>query len=227
LLTLDFPWPKNTNDEFISEDMEGQMKILGILGSSRKNGNTEILLDLALEEAEKNGLDICKMPLRGKSIAPCNGCEKCVKTGKCVIKDDMQDIYKEMLDSDGIIWATPVYFWSMSGQTKTVMDRTYALGFPRLQLMNKVGGLISVAATRGCVNTANIFHMYFSYNHMFFAEFASGYARAKGEIQKIAYPVNAAKEMVHQMIGLIEGNLKYPQDFHSPLIRFVREKYRL
>jgi len=203
------------------------MKILGILGSSRRKGNTEILLDLALEEAQKNGVSICKIPLRGKSIAPCNGCEKCVKTGKCVIKDDMQKIYKEMLESDGIIWATPVYFWSMSGQTKTVMDRTYALGFPRLQLMNKVGGLISVAATRGCINTANIFHMYFSYNHMFFAEFTSGYARAKGEIKKSAYPVNAVKDMVHQMIGLIGANLKYPEEFHSPLLRFVRQKYNL
>jgi multimeric flavodoxin WrbA len=139
----------------------------------------------------------------------------------------MQEIYKEMLESDGIIWATPVYFWSMSGQTKMVMDRTYALGFPRLQLMNKVGGLISVAATRGCINTANIFHMYFSYNHMFFAEFASGYARAKGETESMAYPVNAVKEMVHQMIALIEANLKYPEEFISPLVRSVREKCSL
>jgi multimeric flavodoxin WrbA len=203
------------------------MKIIGILGSSRKSGNTEILLDLALEEAKKNGASISKIPLKGKAIAPCNGCEKCLKTGKCVIKDDMQKIYNKMLESEGIIWATPVYFWSMSGQTKTVMDRTYALSFPRLQLMNKVGGLILVAGTRGCINTANIFHMYFSYNHMFFAEFASGYALAKGEIKKKAYPVNAVKEMVHQMIGLIQADLKYPEEFHSPLPRYVREKYSL
>ncbi|MFC1533364.1 flavodoxin family protein [Thermodesulfobacteriota bacterium] len=203
------------------------MNIIGILGSSRKNGNTEILLDLALEEAQKNEVTVSKISLSGKKIAPCDGCQKCIKTGKCVIKDDMQEIYSKMLESEGIIWATPVYFWSMTGQTKTVMDRTYALVYPRLQLMNKVGGLISVAGGRGCMNTANIFHMYFSYNHMFFAEFASGYATAKGEITKNTYAINATKEMVHQMIALIKANLEYPEEFHSPLPRFVREKYNL
>jgi multimeric flavodoxin WrbA len=203
------------------------MKIVGILGSLRKKGNTEILLDLALEEARKNGAQVAKILLRGMKIAPCNGCQKCFKTGKCVIKDDMQQVYKEMLESEGIIWATPVYFWSMTGLTKTVMDRTYALAFPKLQLMNKVGGLVLVAGGRGCLNTANVFHMYFKYNHMFFAEFASGYASAKGEIANNSYAVNATKEMVHQVMGLIKADLKYPEEFHSPLPRFVKAKYGL
>ena len=120
------------------------MKIVGILGSLRKKGNTEILLDLALEEARRNGAKVSKISLRGKKIAPCNGCQKCFKTGKCVIRDDMGRVYREMLESEGIIWATPVYFWSMTGLTKIAMDRTYALGFPKLQLMNKVGGLVLV-----------------------------------------------------------------------------------
>jgi multimeric flavodoxin WrbA len=203
------------------------MKIIGILGSPRKGGNTEILLDVALKEAQKNGVLISKIPLREKEIAPCNGCLKCEQTGKCVIKDDMQDIYKEMLESEGIIWATPVYFWSMSGQTKAAMDRTIALTFPKLQLANKIGGLIIVAGGRGCMNTANIFHMYFSYNHMFFAEFASGYARGKGEIKKNNFVMNQAKEMVNQMISLIRANLKYPEEFDVPMPRFVRKKYGL
>jgi multimeric flavodoxin WrbA len=203
------------------------MKIVGILGSLREKGNTEILLDLALEEARKNGAQVSKIPLRDKTIAPCNGCQKCLKTGKCVIRDDMQPVYKEMLESEAMIWATPVYFWSMTGLTKIVMDRTYALAFPKLQLMNKVGGLVLVAAGRGCLNTANIFHMYFNYNHMFFAEFASGYASAKGEIANNSYAVSATKEMVHQVMGLIKADMKYPEEFDSPLPRFVRAKYGL
>jgi multimeric flavodoxin WrbA len=206
--------------------MEGQMKIVGILGSSREKGNTEILLDLALEEAQNNGVRISKITLRDKTIAPCNGCQKCFKSGRCVINDDMQAIYSEMLESEGVIWATPIYFWSMTGQTKMVMDRTYALTLPTLQLANKVGGLIMVAGSRGCVNAANVFHMYFSYNHMFFAEFLSGYAFAKGEIEKDKYAVNGAKEMVRQMIGLIQANPKYPEEFNSPLLHYVRRKYR-
>jgi len=203
------------------------MKIVGINGSPRKGGNTETLLDVALDEAQKNGASTSKISLRDRTIAPCDGCLGCTQTGTCVIDDDMQEIYSEMLESEGIIWATPVYFWSMSGQTKTLMDRTYALTFPKLQLASKVGGLIVVAGGRGCMNTANVFHMYFSYNHMFFAEFVSGYAGDKGEIRKNLYALNSAKEMAHQVIALIRSNLKYPQEFDTPLPRFVRNKYAL
>ena len=203
------------------------MKILGIMGSARRRGNTDILLDVALEEAQRNGVAISKIRLGGKTIAPCNGCLKCTTTGRCVIKDDMQEIYGQMLTSEGIIWATPVYFWSMSAQTKTALDRTYALGFPKLQLANKVGGVILAAGNRGGINTANVFHMYFSYNHMFFAEFAHGYTGEKGDIKKNALAMNLAKEMVDQMISLIHANLKYPEQFDVPLSRFVKKKYGL
>jgi multimeric flavodoxin WrbA len=118
------------------------MKFVGILGSVREGGNTEVLLDAALEEAQKNGVIVDKVPLRDKSVAPCDGCGGCTKTGRCLIDDDAQEICQKMLASDGIIWATPVYFWSMTGQTKTLMDRTYALLFPKLQLTGKVDGLI-------------------------------------------------------------------------------------
>lgn len=203
------------------------MKIVGILGSPRKKGNTEILLDAALEEAKKNGASVSKISIRDKEVAPCNGCLKCRETGKCVIKDDMQEIYKKMLESDGILFATPVYFWSMCSQTKTVIDRTYALTFPKLQLANKIGGLILAAGGRGCVNTANVFHMYFTYNHMFFTEFAWGYAQEKGEIVNNAFAINSAKETVHQMISLIHANPKYPEEYDAPMIRFVKKKYHL
>lgn len=203
------------------------MKIVGILGSPREGGNTEVLIDVALEEAQRNGALVHKISLRNKTISPCQGCQKCAKTGKCAVTDDMQEIYEKMLESDGILWATPVYFWSMSSQTKTVMDRTFALSFPKLQLANKIGGLIVVAGGRGCVTTANVFHMYFTYNHMFFAEFASGYASAKGEIKNNAFAMGSTKEMVHQMISLIRANLKYPEEFDAPLPRFVRKKYGL
>jgi multimeric flavodoxin WrbA len=203
------------------------MNILAILGSSRKGGNTETLLDFALKEAKRNGAKVSKVALRDKSIVPCDGCLKCHKSGKCVIKDDMQEIYQEMLAADGILWSTPVYFWSMTGQTKTVMDRTYALLFPKSQLANKVGGLITVAGSRGCLSTAHIFHMYFRYNSMFFAESATGYASAKGEVKNNKHAVMAAKEMVCQMISMIKADLKYPDEFHMPLHRFVKEKYNL
>jgi multimeric flavodoxin WrbA len=203
------------------------MKIVGILGSARRRGNTEALLDVALEEAEENGVLVSKIRAEKKVVAPCNGCLKCRETGRCVIKDDMREIYKGMLESDGILWATPVYFWSMSGQIKIVMDRTYSLTFPRLQLANKVGGLIVVAASRGCMSVTNVFNTYFNYNHMFSAEPAYCYAFEKGEVEKNPLAINMVKEMVHQMISLIQSAPKFPEAFDLPLSRFVREKYHL
>src|SRR5271169_4203166 len=159
------------------------MKTIGILGSARKGGNTEILLDAALEEAQGRGGTTSKIVLRDKVIAPCNGCMGCAETGQCVIRDDMQEVYREIREADGIIWASPVYYWSMSGLTKTALDRTFALNFPTLQQAGKIGGVILVAGTRGCVSAASPFNMYFIYNHMFAAEFAWGYAAEKGGIK--------------------------------------------
>lgn len=203
------------------------MKILGILSSLRKGGNTEFLLDIALEEAEKLGAQVLKASLRGKKIAPCNACGKCNPSGKCVIKDDMQEIYQQMLEADGILWTTPVYFWSMTGQTKIVMDRTYALLSPQLQLANKVGGLITVGSMRGCMSTANIFHTYFRFNSMFFAESVTGYASGKGDIKNDQKTILSVKEMISQMVAMTKAGLKYPEEFNLPLHLFVRKKYEL
>ena len=108
------------------------MKIVGILGSARKGGNTEALLDTALDEARERGCSTTRIVLRDKTIAPCDGCMGCAKTGECVIKDGMGEVYEGIRESDGVIWATPVYFWSMSGLTKIALDRTFALNFPTL-----------------------------------------------------------------------------------------------
>jgi multimeric flavodoxin WrbA len=200
------------------------MKTIGILGSARKGGNTEFLLDVALEEAQAKGCFTSKIMLRNKAIAPCDGCMGCARTGECVIQDDMQEVYKEIREADGIIWASPIYYWSMSGLTKTALDRTFALNFPTLQQAGKIGGLILVAGIRGCVSAANPFHMYFIYNHMFAAEFTWGYAGEKGAIKKDAFAIKMARTMVRQMHALFQANLKYPEEFDMPLHRLVREK---
>jgi multimeric flavodoxin WrbA len=200
------------------------MKTIGILGSTRKGGNTEILLDVALEEAQNAG-NASKIVLRDKVIAPCDGCMGCAPSGECVIQDDMQEVYAGIREADAIIWASPVYYWSMTGLAKTALDRTFALNFPKLQQAGKIGGLILVAGIRGCVSAANPFHMYFIYNHMFAAEFAWGYAGEKGAIKSDTSAVNITKAMVHQMRALFQANLKYPAEFDMPLHRLARERY--
>jgi multimeric flavodoxin WrbA len=201
------------------------MKTIGILGSTRKGGNTEILLDVALEHAQQNGGSSSKIVLREKTIGQCDGCMGCAATGDCLIQDDMQDVYQGIREADAIIWASPVYYWSMTGLTKTALDRTFALNFPKLQQAGKIGGLILVAGIRGCVNAANPFHMYFTYNHMFTAEFTWAYAAEKGATKNDPVARAMAKAMVDQMHALYKSNLKYPDGFDMPLHRLVRERY--
>ena len=114
----------------------------------------------------------------------------------------------------------------MSGLTKNALDRTYALTFPKLQQAGKLAGLILVAASRGCVSASNPFHMYFSYNHMFAAEFTMAWAQEKGEIKKDEMAVTTAKMMVRQMHALFAAHLTYPEGFARPLRNLVREKLR-
>ncbi len=201
------------------------MKTIGILGSAREGGNTEILLDVALDEAGKDGGTASKIALRDMDIAPCDGCMGCAPTGECIIRDDMQEVYQGILEADAIIWASPVYYWSMSGLTKIALDRTFALNFPELRQSGKIGGLILVAGIRGCVSAAEPFHMYFNYNHMFPAEFAWGYAAEKGEIRSDKTAMNMAREMARQMRALFKADLKYPKEFNRPLHRLVHERY--
>jgi multimeric flavodoxin WrbA len=99
------------------------MKVLGIMGSPRVGGNSDILLDEALAGAKAAGAQVEKIILDKKKISGCKDCKKCNETGLCVIKDDMLEIHKKILDADAIIHSGPVYFWSMTSQMKTYLDR--------------------------------------------------------------------------------------------------------
>jgi multimeric flavodoxin WrbA len=103
------------------------MKVLGIMGSPRVGGNSDILLDQALAGAESTGAEVEKIILNQKKISGCQDCKKCNETGLCVLKDDMPEIHKKILEADAIIHSVPVYFWSMTAQMKAYLDRWCAL----------------------------------------------------------------------------------------------------
>lgn len=103
------------------------MNVLGILGSPRVGGNSDVLLDDALAAAEKAGARVEKIILDQKKISGCKDCKKCNESGLCVIKDDMLQIHKKILEADAIIHSVPVYFWSMTAQMKAYLDRWCAL----------------------------------------------------------------------------------------------------
>ena len=99
------------------------MKVLGILGSPRVGGNSDILLDQALAGAREAGAEVEKIVLCQKKISGCLDCEKCNETGVCVVKDDMPEIHGKILEADAVIHSVPVYFWAMTAQMKAYLDR--------------------------------------------------------------------------------------------------------
>ena len=99
------------------------MKVLAILGSPRRGGNAEILLDRAVDGAKSKGHQVEKVVLSELKFSPCIECGGCDKTGICVIKDDMQGIYQKIDQVEGVILASPIFFGSLPAQVKAMIDR--------------------------------------------------------------------------------------------------------
>jgi multimeric flavodoxin WrbA len=132
------------------------MKVLGIMGSPRKQSNTDILLDKALEGAREAGAEVEKVLVSKLKISPCLEIYACLKDGDCAIKDDMQLLYKKLLEADHIVFTSPIFFYGITSQAKAVIDRCQALwvrkhvlGMDKEDKRVRRGLFISVGATRG------------------------------------------------------------------------------
>ncbi|MBI5102197.1 MAG: flavodoxin family protein [Nitrospirae bacterium] len=99
------------------------MKTIAFLGSPRKAGNTELLLNQAVRGIESAGGTVRTFNLNLMNIRPCQDCGGCEKTGACIIEDDMRDIYGEIRTADRIILASPIFFFGLSAQSKILVDR--------------------------------------------------------------------------------------------------------
>ena len=102
-------------------------KVLIISTSPRRGSNSEALADEFARGAKESGNEVEKVSLTGKDIRFCRGCFACLKLGKCVIKDDAPEITEKIGNADVVVWATPIYYFEMSGQMKTMIDRANSL----------------------------------------------------------------------------------------------------
>ena len=103
-------------------------RMLGIVGSPRRGGNTETLVDEVLRGAEEAGALVEKVILSELDIAPCRACDACRRTGKCVQQDDMSAVLEQMMRSQVWVLGTPVYWWGPTAQFKAYLDRWYVGG---------------------------------------------------------------------------------------------------
>jgi len=134
------------------------VKVAGIYGSPRKEGNSDLLLDSALRGAHEKGIEVERIYVRDLEISGCIECGACEKSGTCAIEDDMQDVYHLLDSADVIILCSPIFFYGLTSQVKALIDRCQAM-WSRKKLSNGKSGekngsrgrgyLIAVGATRG------------------------------------------------------------------------------
>jgi len=181
------------------------MKILGINGSPRKGGNTEILLEKVLEGARQKGAITEHIVLNDLKISPCQECEDIGKRILCKIKDDMQEIYKKIKEADVIVLASPIFFGSLSAQTKIMIDRFQCV-WRKKYVLNKDTGFkkkrgifICVEASRNKKffdNARSIVRNLFATINLKYEEeiFCSGLDK-KGEVLKHQYCLKKAFQL--------------------------------
>ena len=104
-----------------------RLKVLGIAGSPRRDGNTDHLLQQVIAGASSHGAETKTIILSELNIAPCRHCDGCIKTGKCVVDDDMQWLHIDLREADHIVLASPIFFMGVTAQTKAMIDRCQAL----------------------------------------------------------------------------------------------------
>ena len=115
------------------------IKILGIMGSPRYGGNSDLLLDNALKGAKESGAEIEKIRLCDLNISPCSECHGCDDTGECIQNDDMQLIYPKIIKADRLFLASPIFFMGISAQTKAMIDRCQCIWVRRYKLKQTIG----------------------------------------------------------------------------------------
>jgi multimeric flavodoxin WrbA len=134
------------------------VKLVAIYGSPRRNGNTSSLLRRAVDGARKTGALVEEIVLRDLKMSPCLEIYGCKDTGRCVIQDDFQSVFDHLLECDGLMLASPIFFYAVSAHTKIFMDRCQSLWVRKYWIEKSTLGprqpkrkalFISVGATRG------------------------------------------------------------------------------
>ena len=182
-------------------------KVLILMGSPRKEGNTAVLAARLAEGAREAGARVHSLVLQEMNVSPCTGCEGCAREGAagCVVDDDMQDIYSRLRESDAIVFASPVYWFSVTAQLKTVIDRFYAVGGGDRNILRgkRVGILLAYADadpfTSGAVNALRMFQDMTAYLGMPIIDMVYGSAFGPGEIARNEELLQEARELGRQL----------------------------
>jgi len=204
------------------------VKVVGIVGSPRRGGNTEILTQIALEEIKKEGIETELISLAEKRIAPCDGCRSCIETGKCHFKDDFDSVFAKMKEADGIILATPVYYGAATPQIVSLISRFYST--ENKPLKRKVGGPIVIARRAGHNFTLAQLMFFFMISEMIVpgsSYWNIAFGRQKGDVLKDKEGITTTENFAHNMVWLLKKTHTKPARTPQKAIRRTfKEKSR-
>ena len=183
------------------------MKLLAIVGSPRLKGNTNYLVDQSLEEAAKLGAETEKIILSQHAVKPCLGHDNCASYDTCRQKDDTGWILDKLCEADGVILATPVYYYNVSAQMKAFIDRNYFLYTHDRKSGARTVGVIVVAESLGIEDTLHTLRQFlgeiFEVNEdKIFT--VCGYAGGPGEVKNNLPLVEEARKLGRQMVASLK-----------------------
>lgn len=138
------------------------MMVLGISGTPRKGGNSEVLLEAALEPFAEAGWAVERILMSERRVLPCTGCERCAQSQACVQQDDMAAVYEAYARCNAMVIASPVYWRNVPAQLKALFDRTYGTQV-QARLAGKLGGAMAVGRGSGAGQAIvlNVIHNFY------------------------------------------------------------------
>jgi multimeric flavodoxin WrbA len=182
------------------------MKVLGISGSMRKDGNTADLVNVILKRCEDAGIKTEFVSLAGKKIHPCLGCEKCKEKKWCVIEnDDWDEVIQKVLDSDVLVIGSPTYYYDVCGHLKNFIDRTYSLYHDR-KLAGRKGIAVAVCANKGASRTIQTLEGFLSTHEFSSLGSVKGKGYQKGDVLSDTEAVEKAQKIGDKTVRLVKRN---------------------
>ena len=188
---------------------ENQQHVVALLGSPRKKGNSTVLAKQIICGVESVGAKVETVYLNGLNIKPCQGCYACKKKNStgCAVDDDMQSLYPKLVESDAWIIASPVYWFTVSAQTKLFMDRCFALlAYDNDPFAGKRVGIAmsygdSDPFNSGCVNALRTFQDAFRYVGANIVGMVYGSSEKPGEIKSNQPLMDQAEALGKKLVG--------------------------
>jgi multimeric flavodoxin WrbA len=180
------------------------MKVLGLSGSMRKEGNTAQLIKVILRRCDDAGIKTEFVSLAGRKIMPCLGCERCKETKYCINEaDDWNAIVEKLMKCDVLVIGSPTYYYDVGGQIKNFIDRTYSLYHDR-KLAGKKGVAVAVHANKGATRTIQTLEGFLSAHEFASLGAVKGTGYHEGDVLNDAEAVRRAQKIGDKIVRLLK-----------------------